>query len=87
MDYRIISLYDRLKPHYIEQLHKTNIKYPELTGKIVDTLHDQSIVTELKYSSILDFKFLLGVDNPFEMFKDLLYDLYRKLHKLPRDED
>lgn len=71
MNYKMISLYDRLKPHYLEEFERTNLKYPDITGIIIDALQSGSFVTELKYSTVLDIKFLLGVDNPFTMFNNL----------------
>jgi len=71
MNYKTISLYDRLKPHFIDEFERMNIKHPQMTGRIIDELQDSCFVTNLKYSTVLDIKFTLGVDNPFQMFKDL----------------
>jgi len=71
MNYKTISLYDRLKPHFLDEFERMNIKHPQMTGRIIDELQDSCFVTNLKYSTVLDIKFTLGVDNPFQMFKDL----------------
>ena len=65
------SLYNRLKPEYLELFEKSNLKHPEIIGRILDALEQESFVTSLVYSTVLDIKFTLGIDNPFEMFKDL----------------
>ena len=65
------SLYSRLKPEYLELFEKSNLKHPEIIGRILDALVQESFVTSLVYSVVLDIKFTLGIDNPFEMFKDL----------------
>tara|TARA_R110002020_G_scaffold451858_1_gene666046 strand:+ start:1068 stop:1283 length:216 start_codon:yes stop_codon:yes gene_type:complete len=71
MEYKMISLYDRLKPHYSEQFEKVNLKHPKMTGMLIDILQKESFVVELKYKTVIDLKFLFGINTPFEMFKDL----------------
>ncbi len=71
MTYKIISLKDRLKEQYNQKFESANLKYPGLTGAILDELENESLITQLKYGTIMDITFLLGVQNPFEMFKDL----------------
>ena len=71
MTYKIISLKDRLKPQYNQKFEAANLKYPALTGSILDALEGESLITQLKYGTIMDINFLLGVKNPFAMFKDL----------------
>tara|TARA_R100000734_G_C3275307_1_gene70239 strand:- start:27 stop:242 length:216 start_codon:yes stop_codon:yes gene_type:complete len=71
MTYKIISLKDRLKPEFNQKFESANLKYPKLTGSILDALENESLITELKYATIMDITFLLGVQNPFAMFKDL----------------
>jgi hypothetical protein len=67
----MISLLDRLKPEYSEELSKVNLKYPGIIATISNDLEEESVIHNLRYRTILDIKFVIGVDNPFVMFKDL----------------
>ena len=49
MNYKMISLYDRLKPHYKDALKVKNISEPELVSILVDDLETESYVENLKY--------------------------------------
>jgi len=71
MDYKMISLYDRLKPHYRNVLTKKNVTEPNLVNLVVESLEQESYVADLKYSSILNMQFLFGNINPFIYFKDI----------------
>jgi hypothetical protein len=71
MDYKMISLYDRLKPHYKNVLTKKNVTEPNLVNLVVESLEQESYVADLKYSSILNMQFLFGNINPFIYFKDI----------------
>ena len=71
MNYKMISLYDRLKPHYKDALKVKNIAEPELVNITVEALESESYVADLKYSSVLNLQFLFGNINPFVYFKDI----------------
>ena len=71
MNYKMISLYDRLKPHYKDALQVKNISEPELVSITVEALETESYVADLKYSSVLNLQFLFGNINPFVYFKDI----------------
>jgi len=71
MTYKMISLLDRLKPQYSEELGRVNLKYPDIIASISNDLEEESLIHNLRYRTILDIKFVIGVDNPFVMFKDL----------------
>lgn len=71
MNYKMISLYDRLKPHYKDALKVKNISEPELVNITVEALERESYVADLKYSSVLNLQFLFGNINPFVYFKDI----------------
>jgi hypothetical protein len=67
----MISLYDRLKPHYKDALKVKNISEPEIVNITVEALESESYVADLKYSSVLNLQFLFGNINPFVYFKDI----------------
>ena len=71
MTYKMISLYDRLKPHYKDALKVKNISEPDLVSIIVEALESETYVADLKYSSVLNLQFLFGNINPFVYFKDI----------------
>ena len=71
MTYKMISLYDRLKPHYKDALKVKNISEPDLVSIIVEALESESYVSDLRYSSVLNLQFLFGNINPFVYFKDI----------------
>tara|TARA_R100000654_G_scaffold71224_1_gene101990 strand:- start:10111 stop:10326 length:216 start_codon:yes stop_codon:yes gene_type:complete len=71
MDYKMISLYDRLKPHYKNILKKKNVIEPNLVNSVVESLEQECYVADLKYSSILNMQFLFGNMNPFIYFKNI----------------
>jgi len=66
-----MNLLKRLKPEYKQILESENIKYPSLVGYVVDELEAQQYVRELKYGLVLDLKFLLDVDSPYTLFKEI----------------
>jgi len=67
----MISLYDRLKPHYKDALKVKNISEPDLVSIIVEALESETYVADLRYSSVLNLQFLFGNINPFVYFKDI----------------
>lgn len=71
MSYKMISLYDRLKPHYKDALKVKNISEPDLVSLTVEALEAESYVADLRYSSVLNLQFLFGNINPFVYFKDI----------------
>lgn len=71
MTYKMISLYDRLKPHYKDALKVKNISEPDLVSITVEALESETYVADLKYSSVLNLQFLFGNINPFVYFKDI----------------
>lgn len=71
MNYKMISLYDRLKPHYKDALKVKNISEPEIVNITVEALESESYVADLRYSSVLNLQFLFGNINPFVYFKDI----------------
>lgn len=71
MTYKMISLYDRLKPHYKDALKVKNISEPDLVSIIVEALESETYVADLRYSSVLNLQFLFGNINPFVYFKDI----------------
>jgi len=71
MNYKMISLYDRLKPHYKDALKVKNISEPDLVSIIVEALESETYVADLRYSSVLNLQFLFGNINPFVYFKDI----------------
>ena len=71
MNYKMISLYDRLKPHYKDALKVKNISEPDLVSITVEALESETYVSDLRYSSVLNLQFLFGNINPFVYFKDI----------------
>jgi hypothetical protein len=71
MTYKMISLYDRLKPHYKDALKVKNISEPDLVSITVEALESETYVSDLRYSSVLNLQFLFGNINPFVYFKDI----------------
>ena len=67
----MMSLFDRLKPHYKDALKVKNISEPELVSNIVEDLETESCVENLRYSSVLNLEFLFGNINPFVYFKNI----------------
>jgi len=66
-----MNLFKRLKPEYKEILELENIKHPSLVGYVVNELEAQQYVRELKYGVVMDLKFLLNVDSPYTLFKEI----------------
>jgi hypothetical protein len=48
------TLYDRLKPEYLESITKNAKKYPKGTQKVVDTLKSKTEATQLTIEEALD---------------------------------
>ena len=71
MTYKMITLLDRLKPHYNEKLSDKNIQHPTVVGRIIDALESNNFVEDLRYSAVLDLYFVLGSKNPYVYFKNL----------------
>ena len=66
-----MNLFERLKPEYKDKLGTGNIKHPELVGYAVDQLELYEFVGDLPYSLVTSLKFLLEVDSPYELFKEI----------------
>jgi len=66
-----MNLFERLKPEYKEILELENIKYPSLVWYVVGELETEQYVRELKYGLVVDLKFLLDIDSPYDLFKEI----------------
>ncbi len=66
-----MNLLERLKPEYKENLELENVKHPSLVGYAVDRLQSYKYVRDLPYGLVLDLKFLLDVNSPYELFKEI----------------
>jgi hypothetical protein len=66
-----MNLLQRLKPEYSENLNLENIKHPDLVGFTIDRLENYDYVGDIPYSLVLDLKFLLDVNSPYELFKEI----------------
>ena len=66
-----MNLLERLKPEYKEKLEVGNIAYPSLVGYIFDELENHKYVRNLLYGLVMDLKFLLDVDSPYELFNEI----------------
>ena len=51
----MISLLDRLKPEYSEELGRVNLKYPDIIASISNDLEQESLIHNLIYSTIYIF--------------------------------
>lgn len=66
-----MNLFERLKPEYKDKLETRNIKHPELAGYAVDQLELYEFIKDMPYGLVIDLKFLLEVDSPYELFKEI----------------
>jgi len=66
-----MNLFERLKPEYKDKLETGNTKHPALVGYAVDHLELYEFVRDMPYGLVIDLKFLLEVDSPFELFKEI----------------
>ena len=66
-----MNLFERLKPEYKDKLETGNTKHPALVGYAVDQLELYEFVRDMPYVLVIDLKFLLEVDSPFELFKEI----------------
>jgi len=66
-----MNLLQRLKPEYSENLDLENIKHTDLVGFTIDRLENYEYVGDIPYSLVLDLKFLLDVDSPYQLFKEI----------------
>ena len=66
-----MNLFERLKPEYKDKLETGNIKHPALVGYAVDQLELYEFVRDMPYGLVIDLKFLLEVDSPYELFKEI----------------
>jgi len=66
-----MNLFERLKPEYKDKLETGNIKHPELVGYAVDKLELYEFIRDMPYGLVIDLKFLLEVDSPYELFKEI----------------
>lgn len=66
-----MNLFERLKPEYKDKLEASNITYSSLVGYIVGELENNKYVRDLPYGLVVDLKFLLDVNSPYEIFEEL----------------
>ena len=66
-----MNLFERLKPDYKDNLETGNTKYPTLVGYAVDQLELHEFVRDMPYGLVVDLRFLLDVDSPYELFKEI----------------
>ena len=66
-----MNLFERLKPEYKDNLETGNTKYPTLVGYAVDQLELHEFVRDMPYGLVVDLRFLLDVDSPYELFKEI----------------
>jgi len=66
-----MNLFERLKPEYKDNLETENVKYPALVGCAVDQLELYEFVRDMPYGLVTDLRFLLDVDSPYELFKEI----------------
>ena len=66
-----MNLFERLKSEYKDNLETENVKYPALVGCAVDQLELYEFVRDMPYGLVTDLRFLLDVDSPYELFKEL----------------
>jgi len=66
-----MNLFEILKPEYKDKLETGNTKHPALVGYAVDQLELYEFVRDMPYGLVIDLKFLLEVDSPFELFKEI----------------
>ena len=66
-----MNLFERLKPEYKDKLETGNIKHPALVGYAVDQLELYEFIRDMPYGLVIDLKFLLEVDSPYELFKEI----------------
>ena len=66
-----MNLFERLKSEYKDNLETGNTKHPALVGYAVDQLELYEFVRDMPYGLVIDLKFLLDVDSPYELFKEI----------------
>jgi len=66
-----MNLFERLKPEYKDNLETGNTKYPTLVGYAVEQLELHEFVRDIPYGLVVDLRFLLDVDSPYELFKEI----------------
>jgi hypothetical protein len=66
-----MNLFERLKSEYKDNLETENVKYPALVGCAVDQLELYEFVRDMPYGLVTDLRFLLDVDSPYELFKEI----------------
>ena len=66
-----MNLFERLKPEYKDKLETGNVNHPALTGYAVDQLELYEFVRDMPYGLVTDLRFLLDVDSPYELFKEI----------------
>ena len=66
-----MNLFERLKPEYKDNLETGNTKYPTLVGYAVEQLELHEFVRDIPYGLVTDLRFLLDVDSPYELFKEI----------------
>ncbi len=66
-----MNLLQKLKPEYKDKLETGNTKHPVLTGWAVEQLELYEYVSDIPYGFVLNLKFLLDMDSPYELFKEI----------------
>jgi len=66
-----MNLFERLKPEYKDNLQYVRNLNPTLTEYAVDQLELYEYVRDLPYGLVTDLRFLLNVDSPYELFKEI----------------
>tara|TARA_B110000858_G_C17771901_1_gene460050 strand:+ start:163 stop:363 length:201 start_codon:yes stop_codon:yes gene_type:complete len=66
-----MNLFERLKSEYKDKLETGNVNHPALTGYAVDQLELYEFIRDMPYGLVTDLRFLLDVDSPYELFKEI----------------
>lgn len=66
-----MTLLERMKPHYKQELEKWNLKIPALVERICDDLENEKFVHKLEYHTILDLNFIFGSLDAFKYFEEI----------------
>jgi len=66
-----MNLFQRLKDEHKDSLETSNVKHPSLVGYVVNQLEFYKFVRDMPYGLVVDLKFLLNVESPYELFKEI----------------
>ena len=66
-----MNLFERLKDEHKDNLETGNVKHPSLVGYAVDQLELYEFVRDMPYGLVTDLRFLLDIDSPYELFKEI----------------